>query len=106
MEYIKGRISFIGDLTLIEKNGDSFGKLIFVIRKKIDKKPRDIAFECYGKLAEKISKEYRLNDKVEVEYIIQSNVSKSGIWFTNLIAKFVDKVIIDRKVDINQGELL
>lgn len=106
MEYIKGRINFIGEISIIEKGGDSFPKLVFVIRKKIDKKDRNIAFECFGKLAERIRKEYRIDDKIEIEFIIQSNVSKNGTWFTNLIAKEVNRAIVNNKTNVDQDKLL
>ncbi len=106
MEYITGRISFIGEINVVYKNNDSFSKLVLVIRKKVDKKNRNIAFECYGRLADKIAKESRINDKVEVDYIIQSNMGKNNVWYTNLIAKSVEKLFVKKKQDINQTELL
>ncbi len=106
VEYIKGRINFIGEISIVEKVDNSFPKLVFVIRKKIDRKYRNIAFECFGKLAEKIKREYRIDDKIEVEYIIQSNSSKNGTWFTNLLAKDVNRAIVNNKKNMNQDKLL
>lgn len=70
----------------------------------MNKKPRNIAFKCYGKLAEKVL-EFRLDDKVEVEYFIDSRKSDSDDrWWTNLQARGVERMITEKK-DNNTSKL-
>ena len=105
MEYITGRVAFIGDKTVISKDNATFSKIILVIKKKQNNKLRNIAFECYGRIADYVSK-LMLNDKVEIDYYINSNKSKNGSWYTSLHAKGVEKMISRKKEDFNQQKLM
>lgn len=105
MQFITGRIGYIGEKEIIIKNNDQFSKIIFAIKKKMNKKIRSIAFECYGKLADEIQR-FRLDDKIEVEYLIHSNKAKTGRWYTTLHAKSVEKVIPIKNENINQQKLI
>lgn len=105
MQYITGRIGYIGEKEIINKDNNQFSTIIFAIKKKMNKKIRSIAFECYGKLADEIER-FRLDDKIEVEYLIHSNKSKSGRWYTTLHAKSIEKVIAIKKENINQQKLI
>lgn len=104
MQFITGRIGYIGKKEVIIKDNGEFFTIIFAIKKKMNKKLRNIVFECYGKLAEQIEK-MRIEDKVEVKYLIHSNLSKSGKWYTTLHAKSVEKVSTQNK-NINQPKLM
>lgn len=105
MQFITGRINYIGQKEVINKNNSQFTILIFAINKKMNKKVRNIAFECYGKVADEIER-LRLNDKIEVEYLIQSNKSKTGKWYTTLHAKSIDRVIAIKNEIANQQKLI
>jgi len=105
MQFITGRITFIGDKEVINKDNNQFSTIIFAIKKKMNKKIRNIAFECYGKLADEIE-HFRLDEKIEVEYLIHSNNSKSGRWYTTLHAKSIEKVLAIKKENINQQKLM
>lgn len=102
MEFITGRIVIVGNKEVINTENGSFLSVILVIKKRMNKKLRNIAFKCYGKLAEKVD-EFRVNDKVEVEYFIQSNQNKkTGRWHTDLQAKSVEKIVIQKE---NESQL-
>jgi len=88
MQFISGRISFIGEKNVVSKGDYSFFTLVFAIKKRMDDKKRHICFECAGKVAEKISK-LNLDEKIEVKYLIDSTF-KNGRWFTALKAKDVE----------------
>jgi len=103
MQFITGRIVFIGNNQVIEKPDGSFSSVIFAIKKRMNKKPRNIAFKCYGKLADKVIV-LRLDDKVEVEYLIDSKKSDSERWWTNLQARGVERLITEKK-DNNNSQL-
>lgn len=105
MQFITGRIGYIGEKEIINKDNDQFSKIIFAIKKKMNKKIRIIAFECYGKLVDEIQR-FRLDDKIEVEYLIQSNKSKTGRWYTTLHAKSVEKMTLIKNENINQQKLM
>lgn len=98
MEFITGRIVIIGNNEVINKPDGSFSSLFLVIKKKMNKKVRNIAFKCYGKVADKVLK-MRIDDKVEIKYFVYSN-PRSGThghkasdkWFTTLQAKDVEIV--------------
>lgn len=105
MQYITGRIIYIGEKEVINKNNNQFSTIIFSIKKKMNKKMRTIAFECYGKLADEIER-FRIDEKIEVEYLIHSNKSKIGRWYTTLHAKSVEKVVSVKKENINQQKLM
>lgn len=107
MQYITGRIVILENKKEINKPDGSFLSLILVIKKKMNGKLRNIAFKCYGRVAEKVCK-LRMNDKVEIEYFIYSkpteaNIERGGdkVWFTNLQAKNVDRVESTTKNDNN-----
>lgn len=104
MQFITGRIVTIENKGYITTVNGDFLSLFFVITKRMDKKKRNIGFNCYGKLAEKVST-YNLKDKVEVQYIIDTN-KYNDKWFTNLKAKTVDRVIDKPKKNYNQIKLI
>jgi hypothetical protein len=105
MEFITGRIVIVGDNRIITKKDGSFSSVIFVIKKKMNKKLRNIAFKCYGKVADKILG-FRINDKIEVEYLISStqstNPKYSGDWYTNLQAMSVERVVVEKTINESQ----
>jgi excinuclease UvrABC helicase subunit UvrB len=105
MQFITGRITYIGKKEVINKDNNQFSTIIFAIKKKMNKKIRNIAFECYGKLADEIE-HFRLDEKIEVEYLIHSNKSKLGRWYTTLHAKSIEKVLAIKKENINQQKLI
>ena len=48
----------------------------------------------------------RIEDKIEVEYLIQSNIAKSsGKWYTTLHAKSVEKIVVNKEIE-NQQKLM
>lgn len=101
MQFITGRIGFIGQKGVIKKDNLDFSYLDFVIKKRMNKKPRNIAFRCYGRMVNEILA-LRLDDKIEVEYFIDSNQSKNNKWYTNLHAKRFEKIIKLKKENNNQ----
>jgi hypothetical protein len=64
--------------------------VILVIKKKMNGKMRNIAFECVGKLAEEVSK-LNSNEKIEVKYLITS-AFRNQKWYTNLQAKEIFRI--------------
>ena len=72
--------------------------------KKMNKKMRNISFKCYGKLADEINM-LRINDKVNIEYLIISNKSNTGTWYTTLQAKSIEKIAITNNIE-NQKKLI
>jgi hypothetical protein len=103
VQFITGRIVFIGNNQVIKKPDGNFSSVIFAIKKRMNKKPRNIAFKCYGKLAEKLL-DLRIDDKVEVEYLIDSKKSNTDSWWTNLQARGVERIITEKK-DNNTSQL-
>ena len=99
MQFITGRIVFIGNNQIINKSDGNFSSVIFAIKKRMNKKPRNIAFKCYGKLADMVLK-MRIDDKVEVEYLIDSRKSDTEKWWTNLQARGVERIITEKKDNI------
>lgn len=97
MQFITGRIITIENNGYVTTNNGDFLSLFVVITKKMDKKKRAIGFNCYGKLAEKVST-FKLNDKVEIEYIIDSH-KYNDKWYTNLKAKTVSKIVTQKRVE-------
>jgi|688.fasta_scaffold00340_13 hypothetical protein len=96
MQYITGRIVYIGKPEIISKNGYSFPVIVFAIKKRMDGAKRYISFECVGKLAEKISK-LQKDEKIEVKYLINSSL-RNEKWYTTLNAKEVEVLNgIDKK---------
>jgi hypothetical protein len=97
MQFIVGRVVIVGNKRQIVKGNESFSAINLVIKKKMNGKVRNIAFKCYGRVADKVAN-FRINDKVEVEYFIYSNQIKSGQnnsisenWISTLQAKEVYK---------------
>ena len=80
MQFISGRIVLVEEIEIINKDNNQFSSLTFVIKKKMNKKMRNISFKCYGKLADEINM-LRINDKVNIEYLIISNKSNTGTWY-------------------------
>ena len=89
MQFIIGRVVIVENNQIIRKDNYEFSSVIFVIKKRMNGKIRNIAFECIGKLADQVLK-LRRDDKVEVKYLISSSYRK-GRWFTNLHAKEIFK---------------
>lgn len=101
MQYITGRVVVVEDKKTIINTNDRFSMVIFVIKKRMKKKVRNIAFKTYGNLAEKILS-LRINDKIEVEYLIDcqqsSNPNYKGDWFTTLQAISVERAGTRKKI--------
>lgn len=95
MQFITGRIVIIGDKKVISKDDGSFSSVVLIIKKKMKKKLRNIAFKCYGRLADEVVK-LRINDRVEIEFLLDSKQSKNpqyaDYWNTDLQAVSVDRV--------------
>ena len=91
MQFITGRIILIGELVVINKDNNQFSSITFVIKKKMNKKMRNISFKCYGKLADEINA-LRINDKLKVEYLIISNKATTEKWYTTLQAKSIEQI--------------
>ena len=102
MQFVSGRIVFVGNNQVILKQDYSFSSVIFVIKKKMDGKIRNICFECIGKLADEVLK-LRIDDKIEVKYLITSSL-RNGNWYTNLKAKEVFKIEAIKKIN-NESQL-
>lgn len=90
MEYIVGRVVFIGNNEIISKENYHFSSVIFAIKKRMNGKIRNISFECVGKVADEVLKLSK-DDKVEVTYLIESKMRGSK-WYTTLRAKEVVKI--------------
>lgn len=101
MQNIVGRVVFIGNNNIVEKKDYSFSTVIFVIKKKMNGKIRNISFSCIGKIADEVLK-YKKDDKVEVEFYIDSRMSKNR-WFTDLKATSVFK--IEKITKSNESQL-
>jgi hypothetical protein len=98
MQFITGRVVIVGNKYEINKPDGSFSAIILVIKKRMNKKARNIAVKCYGKVADFVST-LNINDKVEIEYFIYSN-KKTGVddvWMTTLQAKSVIKIPTGKK---------
>jgi hypothetical protein len=108
MEFITGRVVIIGNKALIKTADSEFSCVVLVIKKRMRKKLRNIAFRCYGRLADRVTN-LRVNDKIEVEFFISSNQSKnpsiSDKWYTELHAVNVDKVLPKQTNDEAQLKL-
>ena len=90
MEFITGRLVFVGNNQVVLKEDYSFSSVIFAIKKRMDGKIRNISFECIGKVADEVLK-LRIDDKIEVKFFIASFL-KNGKWYTNLRAKEIFKI--------------
>lgn len=111
MQYITGRIVIVGEEKIIKKDNSSFSSVILLIKKKMNGKMRNIAFECFGKIAKKVL-QMRIDDKVEVKYFIHSHQPKNtslesmkNYWFTILQAKDVEKVVVEKSSNNNELNL-
>jgi len=95
VQFITGRIVIVGNNQEIKTENGSFSSVILVIKKRMNKKVRNIAFKCYGKIAEQVLN-YRMNDKIEIEYFLYSNqtinLSTGDSWFTTLQVKSVERI--------------
>jgi len=90
MQFITGRVVFIGNNRIIQKENYHFSSVIFVIKKKMSGKIRNICFECVGKVADFVLS-LQKDDKVEIKYFIKSAL-RNDKWLTNLQAKEVFKI--------------
>jgi len=103
MQFIVGRIVIVGNNHVIKTDKGSFSSVILVIKKRMNGKFRNIAFKCYGKVADKV-RSFRINDKLEIEFFIYSQSFKKNEgsgeyenWNTTLQAKAVDLYIGNKK---------
>lgn len=103
MEFITGRVVIVGNNKNVTVKDRAFTSRVLVITKRMNKKKRNIAFMCYGKVSELVAT-LRKDDKVEITYFLSSNpASPSELeetkWYTTLIAKSVEKVVVEKKVN-------
>jgi hypothetical protein len=90
MQFISGRVLIVGNNEVIHKDNYHFSTVILIIKKKMNGKMRNIAFECIGKLADEVLK-LNKGEKIEVKYLITSTF-RNNKWFTNLHAKDIFKI--------------
>lgn len=105
MQYITGRIVIVGDNEVVTKKGKSFSSVFLVIKKRTRNKVRNMAYKCYGRLAEK-AKTFNINDKVEIEYFSESIKSKNprfiNEWFTKNNVVGLEKIVVGQKTNRQQ----
>ena len=90
---LTGRVEVIDKL---RKFGDNGRMVFFGIRKRINKKQRIIGFIAYNRLADYIDKNLNLKQKILVEFVPSTKISK-GYWNTTLFANHVEIIPIGRK---------
>ena len=104
MQHITGRISVVEAMRTIQKSEGSFSATVIVLKKKMRKKFRNIAFNCYGRVADEAVK-FMQNDKVSIEFLIDSkhySHAKGSGWNTNLQATEIERFVPKPKFDVAQ----
>ena len=99
MQFIVGKVVIVGKNEVVHKENYQFSSVILVIKKRMDGKVRNIAFDCFGKVADEVLK-FKKDDKVAITYYITSNC-KNEKWYVNLKEKEVMKVEKIKKQDDN-----
>jgi hypothetical protein len=84
VQVISGYIHSISETEMIPVGNQYVGRVILVLNKVMNGKPRKIAIKSYGKVAEK-AKTFSVGQRVRIEYFLYSKDVVTNAGFTTWI---------------------